>query len=130
MVSPEFQNYEEAITFYKELEKFQGFSFLELNIKTGRTHQIRVHMAHLGAPLVGDSLYGKKRTLVLASGAVRDPGRIALHAAWVSVQLEPASAPWTVMCPVPDALRALWKDLGGDEDAWAASLVSIAHAQR
>ena len=50
----------EAITIYKVLERFQGFSLVELDLLTGRTHQIRVHLSHLGHPVVGDDMYGGK----------------------------------------------------------------------
>ena len=48
-----------AVTYYKVLEQFKGFSFVELELETGRTHQIRVHMSHIGHPIVNDSLYNK-----------------------------------------------------------------------
>ncbi|MEZ5405437.1 MAG: RluA family pseudouridine synthase [Verrucomicrobiia bacterium] len=48
-----------AITRYKIIEKFEGSSFLECQILTGRTHQIRVHMLSIGCPVLGDKLYGK-----------------------------------------------------------------------
>lgn len=48
----------EAITVYKVVERFRGFSMVELDLYTGRTHQIRVHMAHIGHPVVGDDMYG------------------------------------------------------------------------
>ncbi|MFA4905480.1 MAG: RluA family pseudouridine synthase [Candidatus Margulisiibacteriota bacterium] len=50
----------EALTFYKVKQRFKGFTLVELQLKTGRTHQIRVHMSHIGHPLVGDTTYGKK----------------------------------------------------------------------
>jgi 23S rRNA pseudouridine1911/1915/1917 synthase len=50
----------EAITFYEALEKFKGYSLLKVNIKTGRTHQIRVHLAYIHHPIVGDDMYGGK----------------------------------------------------------------------
>lgn len=49
----------EAITQYKVLKKYPKHTLIELKLETGRTHQIRVHMAHLGYPVVGDSLYGR-----------------------------------------------------------------------
>lgn len=52
----------QAITKYKLLENFVGFSFMEFELKTGRTHQIRVHAAHIGHPVLGDELYGVKDT--------------------------------------------------------------------
>jgi len=50
----------EAITHYKVLEHFKDYTFIECVLETGRTHQIRVHMAHLGHPLLGDEVYGPK----------------------------------------------------------------------
>lgn len=52
----------EAYTSFEVLESFNGFSLLRCTLKTGRTHQIRVHMASIGHPLVGDPLYGLKKT--------------------------------------------------------------------
>lgn len=49
-----------AITNYKVLSYFNGYSYVEFELKTGRTHQIRVHCAHLNHPIVGDKTYGKK----------------------------------------------------------------------
>ncbi|MFH0771874.1 MAG: RluA family pseudouridine synthase [Candidatus Omnitrophota bacterium] len=49
-----------AITEYKVIRRFGNFTAVSLNLKTGRTHQIRVHMAHIGHPLLGDSKYGGK----------------------------------------------------------------------
>ena len=49
-----------AVTHYKTLEVFKGYSLVEFELKTGRTHQIRVHSAHLGHSIVGDKLYGVK----------------------------------------------------------------------
>lgn len=51
-------NSRRAVTFYKVLERFDGFTFVELHPKTGRTHQLRVHMQHLGNVIVADHLYG------------------------------------------------------------------------
>ena len=50
-----------ALTFYKIVEKYRGYSLLEASLSTGRTHQIRVHFAYLGYPIVGDNTYGGKR---------------------------------------------------------------------
>ncbi|HHW98382.1 MAG TPA: RluA family pseudouridine synthase [Firmicutes bacterium] len=52
----------EAITHYQVSERFGNYTLTELKLETGRTHQIRVHMAHLGHPVVGDSVYGPKKT--------------------------------------------------------------------
>ena len=47
----------DAITHFKVLERFDGYTYIEVNIETGRTHQIRVHMSQIGYPLVGDGVY-------------------------------------------------------------------------
>jgi 23S rRNA pseudouridine1911/1915/1917 synthase len=76
----------EAITFYDVVEGFRGFSLLRLNPKTGRTHQIRVHLSYAKHPIVGDDMYGGKLVypwqLKDAEPAAEDPviGRCALHA--------------------------------------------------
>ena len=51
----------EAVTHYEVLERFQSASYLKLFLETGRTHQIRVHMAHLGHPLIGDEVYATNK---------------------------------------------------------------------
>jgi len=50
----------DAVTHYTVLERFPGFSYVELRLETGRTHQIRVHMSYLGHPLLGDDAYGDR----------------------------------------------------------------------
>ncbi|MEW6747279.1 MAG: RluA family pseudouridine synthase [Planctomycetota bacterium] len=49
-----------ASSFYEVIERFSGFSFLGVSLFTGRTHQIRVHLSHIGFPIVGDSVYGRR----------------------------------------------------------------------
>ena len=49
----------EAITNFTVLERFKGYTYVQFKLETGRTHQIRVHMAHIGHPLLGDDVYGK-----------------------------------------------------------------------
>lgn len=60
-----------AVTHYRVLERFENSSLLEITLETGRTHQIRVHMAYLGHPLLGDEMYG---------GSTEEISRQALHA--------------------------------------------------
>lgn len=52
-----------AVTHFKVLEKFTGYTLIELQLETGRTHQIRVHMKYIGHPVAGDPVYGPKKTL-------------------------------------------------------------------
>lgn len=76
----------EAVTIYKVLEEFRGFSLIELSPLTGRTHQIRVHLSHIKHPIVGDDMYGGKIVypwqLENAEPRPEDPviSRCALHA--------------------------------------------------
>ncbi|OLN29075.1 RluA family pseudouridine synthase [Desulfosporosinus metallidurans] len=58
------QKGDQAITHYKTVQNFSGASLLELTLATGRTHQIRVHLTHIGHPIVGDRMYGKSSALI------------------------------------------------------------------
>ena len=66
---------DKAITHYSVMKEFSNMSLLSIILQTGRTHQIRVHMAHIGHPIIGDSLYGTTSNLIT---------RQALHAYKVS----------------------------------------------
>ncbi|SKC87283.1 RluA family pseudouridine synthase [Maledivibacter halophilus] len=55
------KNSKKAVTHFKVIESYSGYTLVELKLETGRTHQIRVHMSYLGYPLVGDPLYGIKK---------------------------------------------------------------------
>lgn len=54
------KNGKPAVTHYRVLQQFQGFSYIECELETGRTHQIRVHMTSIGHPLLGDEVYGRR----------------------------------------------------------------------
>lgn len=56
-----YKNGKEAVTHYRVLERFGKYTYIECTLETGRTHQIRVHMASIGHPLVGDSIYGPSK---------------------------------------------------------------------
>ena len=58
----------EAVTHYEVLERFEGFTHLRLKLETGRTHQIRVHMAYIGHPVAGDDVYGPKKVITSLNG--------------------------------------------------------------
>jgi 23S rRNA pseudouridine1911/1915/1917 synthase len=73
-----------AVTHYRVLQRLKGASVVECRLETGRTHQIRVHMAHIGHPLIGDPLYGAKRTIKDAAAAAKMFTRQALHATQVT----------------------------------------------
>ncbi|GMA49139.1 putative RNA pseudouridine synthase YlyB [Alicyclobacillus contaminans] len=59
-----------AITHFHVLERFADYTYVELRLETGRTHQIRVHMAYIGHPLAGDPVYGRRRTLDIEGQAL------------------------------------------------------------
>lgn len=62
------QNSKQAVTYFEVLERFKGFSHMKFRLKTGRTHQIRVHMAYIGCPVAGDEVYGPKRVITSLHG--------------------------------------------------------------
>jgi 23S rRNA pseudouridine1911/1915/1917 synthase len=91
-----------AITEYRVLKRFAAFTFLEVQIKTGRTHQIRVHFSSFGHPVAGDTLYG---------APARVPGmpaleRYFLHAHRVRFEQPSTGAAITVVAPLPGELEA------------------------
>lgn len=90
-----------AATSYRVIGAAQGMSFLELTPHTGRTHQIRVHCAALGMPIVGDSTYGSSR---------REP--MQLLARSVEIPLQETKPPVVVTAPVPVHMQALARACG------------------
>jgi RluA family pseudouridine synthase len=113
-----------AITRFAVTARAAGRAMLAVGPVTGRTHQIRVHAAHAGAPLVGDRAYGGPTRLTLPSGKVLEPGRIALHAARVTVP-DATGQGLVVQSPVPEELASLWSALGGEPAAWEVSLACV-----
>ncbi len=90
---------EPAVTRFRVVERYPDATLLELELETGRTHQIRVHMAHLGHPLLGDRQYG--------GGGAGTPKRQALHAARLSFLHPRTGEPLTFEAPLPPDLAAL-----------------------
>lgn len=90
-----------AITEYRVLRRFAAFSLLEVRIRTGRTHQIRVHLASLGHPVVGDGMYGAPARI-----EGRPPlGRVFLHAQRIRFVQPSTGAPVTVESSLPPELE-------------------------
>jgi 23S rRNA pseudouridine1911/1915/1917 synthase len=104
-----------AVTGYRTLAA-AGIALLELDLATGRTHQIRVHLKHLGHPLVGDPVYGEARWKGLPAPARRTLAgfpRPALHA-WRLAFRHPATGePAAFEAPVAEDLKRLWEEVTG-----------------
>ncbi len=95
-----------AVTIARVRQRFRGFTLVELELKTGRTHQIRVHLSHGGTPIVGDDMYGGPETLIaraihptLADEIVVT--RQALHAASLTIRHPRTGEPMTFIAPLP-----------------------------
>ncbi len=103
----------EAITFYEVIEEFRGYSLLRLNPKTGRTHQIRVHLSYIKHPIVGDDMYGGKLVypwqLQDSEPAVQEPviHRCALHAATLEFKHPTTNKLMKFEAPLPEDLQNL-----------------------
>jgi 23S rRNA-/tRNA-specific pseudouridylate synthase len=87
--------------------------------ETGRTHQLRIHLARAGAPILGDPKYGGATRLVSGAGSVRVAPRLFLHAWSVGFARSDWGLPTTCVAPIPEAFREAWAFLGGAEEAWA-----------
>jgi 23S rRNA pseudouridine1911/1915/1917 synthase len=93
----------EAMTLYKVKERFGNATLVEVEIKTGRTHQIRVHMAHIGHPVLGDRTYGGARATKLDDNTIP---RQMLHAETLSLLHPDTGHPMTFTAPPPEDMRA------------------------
>jgi len=103
-------------TLYETVAAAAGISLLEMDLATGRTHQIRVHLKHLGHPLVGDPVYGEARWKGLPRPVqpfLRDFPRPALHAWRIAFRHPATGAPLSFEAPVPEDLRKLWERVTG-----------------
>jgi len=111
-----------AITHYRVAEKFRAHTRLRLRLETGRTHQIRVHMAHLNHPLIGDQSYGgrprppKGATPELFE-LLRSFRRQALHAVKLSIAHPITGEMMTWQAPIPDDMVAMTHALREDTKA-------------
>ncbi len=94
----------EAISEYHTLETFPAHTLLEVHPLTGRTHQIRLHMAFLDCPIVGDTVYGRKKPTLPIS-------RHFLHAFRLKILLPGEASPRTFEAPLPDELLFLLNEL-------------------
>ncbi len=95
------ENARSAQTLYRVLKRFRYATLLEIKLITGRTHQIRVHMQHLGHPVVGDTLYGNE-----VSSASREP-RLALHASKIEFLHPKTDKLMKFESPIPAEMKAM-----------------------
>lgn len=94
----------EAVTHYSVERRFEECTLVRCKLETGRTHQIRVHMAHIGHPLVGDPVYGKRRC---RSDALQAFPRQALHALQLGFVHPVSGETMSWAAPMPDDMLAL-----------------------
>lgn len=108
-----------AVTHYRILQRFPAHTWLRVNLETGRTHQIRVHMAHIRHPLVGDPVYGGRLRLPPGIGddlkqALRRFRRQALHARRLGL-VHPLTGEWIEWeAPLPEDIESLLTRLRED----------------
>ena len=115
------RNGKRSLTDFEVLERFAGYSWIRCRPSTGRTHQIRVHLADFGFPIAGDTKYGGRPLLLsrlkksyrLKPGQTERPliGRVALHAARLTIEHPVTGKLVTFEAPVPKDLRVALKYL-------------------
>jgi 23S rRNA pseudouridine1911/1915/1917 synthase len=109
----------DAVTHYRVLRRYRAHTHVRVQLETGRTHQIRVHLAHIGYPLVGDKVYGGRHAQPRGASetlraALRGFPRQALHAARLHLEHPVRGKPIDVISATPADLRALLEVLAAD----------------
>ena len=99
------KNGKPAVTHYQVLERLNGYTYVECRLETGRTHQIRVHMAAIGHPLLGDELYGPKKC------PVKNLQGQTLHAMVLGFQHPGTKTYMEFTAPLPEYFQNLLKKL-------------------
>ena len=94
-----------AVTHWRVLSRYPGYTYIQCRLETGRTHQIRVHMASTGHPLLGDTVYGAKKPVAGLAGQ-------CLHAFRLSFLHPRTGERVEVECPLPDWFEAVLTKLG------------------
>jgi len=112
----------EAVTHYRVIKRFPAHTHVRVQLETGRTHQIRVHLAHAGFPIIGDRVYGGRLTLPKAASealrqALREFPRQALHAARLQFDHPVTGRPVECMSPLPADMRRLLDLLAAEASA-------------
>lgn len=101
-------NGKRAVTHYKVIETYKEYSFMEFKLETGRTHQIRVHMASINHPLLGDEVYGRKNDPFNTSGQ-------ALHAEVLGLKHPRSNKYIEVSAPIPQYMTDILNKLSKTE---------------
>jgi 23S rRNA pseudouridine1911/1915/1917 synthase len=109
-----------SITHYRVLKRFRAHTLVDVELETGRTHQIRVHLAHIGYPVVGDPIYGGRRRLPAGANpdvvsALEVFRRQALHAARLKLAHPLTGKEMEWEAPLPTDMAHLVTVLGADE---------------
>ena len=97
-----------AVTHWRVLERFQGYTYVECRLETGRTHQIRVHMAHTGHPILGDTVYGNKKAVPGLQGQ-------CLHAVGLRFIHPRTGEPVELSCPLTEEFEEQLRKLRSRE---------------
>jgi 23S rRNA pseudouridine1911/1915/1917 synthase len=95
----------EAWTSYRTVEPLHGATLVEATLRTGRTHQIRVHFQYLGYPLVGDATYGQRQNRRLAELTAYTAPRVMLHAYQLAFEHPCTGEPMDFEAPLPEDFR-------------------------
>ena len=98
------RNSRNAVTHWEVIARYRGYTHVRCNLETGRTHQIRVHMAHIGHPILGDMVYGHKKPELGQSSQV-------LHAGALRFSHPRDGRPILVLAPLPDYFTQLLEKL-------------------
>ena len=109
----------DAVTHYRVIKRYRAHTHVRVQLETGRTHQIRVHLSHAGYGIVGDRVYGGR--LALPKGAteelrvaLRDFPRQALHAAKLQLEHPVTGKPLEAQAPLPQDMQSLLQTLAAD----------------
>jgi 23S rRNA pseudouridine1911/1915/1917 synthase len=116
----------DAVSHYRVIQRFRGHTHVRVQLETGRTHQIRVHLAHIEYPIVGDRVYGGRLALPKGASeplraALRAFPRQALHAARLQLAHPITGKSLEAVAPLPDDMVQLLKVLAADAAAAASA---------
>lgn len=103
-MSINYKNGKEAVTHYKVIQRFKNYTYIQCQLETGRTHQIRVHMASIKHPLLGDQVYGPQKNLFKLQGQT-------LHAKIIGITHPRTNAYIEADAPLPEYFEKLLKKL-------------------